>query len=77
MIITDMCWTFYLFAVEQRKSIIASVWAMFIYLFGAFVVSTYITDRKLIIAAALGSFVGTYITIEYKKWKENKNGTKK
>ena len=70
MFITDVCWTFYLLSVEERKSIKAGVWATLLYLFGAFVVSSYVDDRTLIIAAALGSFFGTFTTIEYKKRKQ-------
>ncbi len=70
MFITDVCWTFYLINVEERKSVSAGIWAMFLYTFGAFVVSSYVDDKALIIAAALGSFAGTFGTIEYKKWKE-------
>jgi hypothetical protein len=72
MFITDVCWTFYLINVEERKSFAAGVWAMFLYMFGAFVVSSYVDDKALIIAAALGSFAGTFATIEFKKWKEKK-----
>lgn len=72
MFVTDVCWTLYLLAVEARKSFIAGVWAMFLYMFGAFVVSSYVADKTLIIAAALGSFAGTYVTIEYKKRADKK-----
>lgn len=74
MFITDVCWTFYLLKVEERKSFHAGAWAMLLYLFGALVVTSYVDDRSLIIAAALGSFFGTYVTIEYKKRLEKKKG---
>ncbi len=69
MMVTDIFWTFYLISVEERKSVIAGLWAMALYISGAFVVSSYVQNRWLIIAAALGSFVGTWLTIEYKKRK--------
>ena len=47
-------------------------WGFAIYLCGAFGVLSYTEDKSLIIAAVLGSFVGTYLTVEYKKKKENK-----
>ncbi len=72
MFFADICWTFYLFSVEERKSVVASFWATAIYLFGAFVVSSYVSDKMLIIPAAMGSFVGTFVTIEFKKWRERK-----
>lgn len=67
MTITDICWTFYLLKVEERKSVQAGLWASVLYLFGATVVTAYVGDKSLIIAAMLGSFFGTYITLEYKK----------
>ena len=74
--ITDIGWVFYLYAIESRKSLYASMWASFIYLFGAFVVSSYVQDKTLIFAAALGSFAGTFITVEYKKWRERNTKSK-
>ena len=72
MFITDVCWTFYLLKVEERKSVQAGAWASVLYLFGAFVVSSYVNDKSLILAAVLGSFFGTYVTIEWKKRQEKK-----
>lgn len=69
MFITDVCWTFYLIKVEERKSFHAGLWASVLYLFGALVVTSYVHDKSLIFAAMLGSFFGTYCTIEYKKRK--------
>jgi hypothetical protein len=69
MAVTDICWTFYLISVEERKSVIAGLWAMALYVSGAYVVTSYVGNKWLIIAAALGSFAGTWVTIEYKKRK--------
>lgn len=69
MAVTDVCWTFYLISVEERKSVIAGLWAMALYISGAYVVTSYVGNKWLIIAAALGSFAGTWLTIEYKKRK--------
>lgn len=67
MTITDICWTFYLISVEERKSFLAGYWAATLYVVGAFVVTSYVNDKFMIIAAAVGSFVGTVLAIEYKK----------
>lgn len=67
LVFLAMTVTFYLISVEERKSVVAGLWAMGLYVFGAFVVSSYVEDKRLIVAAALGSFVGTWLTIEYKK----------
>ena len=75
MFVTDVCWTLYLLAVESRKSVKAGLWAALLYIFGAFVVSSYVQDNSLIIAAAVGSFAGTVCTIEY-KIRQEVNGKK-
>jgi peptidoglycan biosynthesis protein MviN/MurJ (putative lipid II flippase) len=73
MILADICWTYYFIKIEERKSISAGIWASLIYIFGAFTVTPYINDKSLIIAAIIGSFVGTSLTVEYKKRKEKNN----
>lgn len=70
--LADVCWAYYFITIDERKSVAAGIWAVFIYMFGAFTVTSYMEDRSLIIAAMIGSFVGTYLTVEYKKKKENK-----
>ncbi len=72
MAITDICWTYYFIKIGERKSIQAGVWAILLFLSGAIVTTNYVGDNTLIIAAAVGSFIGTWITVEYKKKKEDK-----
>ena len=72
MFLADVCWAYYFIKIDERKSVAAGVWAVLIYMFGAFTVTSYMQDRTLIIAAMIGSFLGTYLTVEYKKKKENK-----
>jgi len=69
MAIADVCWTYYFINVEERKSLAAGIWAVSIYMFGAFTVTSYMQDKTLIIAAMIGSFIGTYLTVEHKKKK--------
>jgi hypothetical protein len=77
MFLADICWALYFIKVSERKSIAASIWAVGIYLCGAFTITSYIENKSFIIPAILGSFLGTYVTIEYKKKKEKKNGSTK
>ena len=72
MFLADICWAYYFIKIDERRSVAAGVWAVLIYMFGAFTVTSYMQDRTLILAAMIGSFLGTYLTIEYKKRKENK-----
>lgn len=73
MTIADICWTYYFIKIEERKSISAGIWGALIYICGAFTITSYMEDKSLIIAAIIGSFLGTYISVEYKKRKEKKN----
>jgi hypothetical protein len=81
MFLADVCWAYYFIKIDERRSVDAGIWAVFIYVFGAFTVTSYMEDRSLIIAATIGAFLGTYCTVEYKKRKEKKlkekdNGSK-
>ena len=70
--LVDVCWAFYFIKVGERKSLHSGLWAIALFISGAFVTTSYIEDKTLLIAAALGSFIGTYATVEYKKRKELK-----
>lgn len=72
---TDVCWTFYLLKVEERKSFQASTWAMLVYLMGAIIVRSYVENVWLIVPAIFGSFIGTYVVMEYNRKKELKDKT--
>lgn len=75
MAITDICWAYYFIKVDERRSVSAGFWAIALFVCGATVTSNYVDDKSLIIAAALGSFIGTWATVEYKKRKEEKENT--
>lgn len=72
MIAADICWTMYFLEIERRHSTKAGLWSSAIMLFGSTVTINYVHDTRLLIAAAIGSFLGVYGTIEYKKRKEKK-----
>ena len=76
MVITDVCWAFYFIKVDERRAIGAGLWATALFICGATVTANYVEDKSLMIAAALGSFVGTWATIEYKRKKELKDKNK-
>lgn len=73
MIAADVCWTMYFIETEKRRSVPAGLWGAAILLFGSLVTMNYVEDHRLLVAAVIGSFIGVYITIEYKKRKELKN----
>lgn len=73
MFLADVCWAYYFIKIDERRSAEAGAWAALIYIFGAYTVTSYMDDKSMIAAAMIGSFLGTYCTVEYKKRKENKN----
>jgi hypothetical protein len=67
MALTDMCWAYYFIKVEERNAPQAGMWAVLLFFSGAAVTTNYIGDHTMLVAAAIGSFVGTYFTIKFKK----------
>ena len=75
MILADACWTKYFMTVAEKKAIPAGLWSAAIILFGAICTTEYVNDRSLIIAAALGAFIGSALTVIHKvKQEEKQNG---
>lgn len=70
--IGDICWTYYFIKIEERKAMASALWSMAIMGCGAFSVNTYVNDKSFIIAALIGAFIGTYLSVWYKKRKEIK-----
>ena len=71
MILADICWTMYFIEVDKRRPIPAGIWGSAIMVFGAITTVNYVGDHRLLIAAILGSFIGTAGTVYYKNKKEN------
>ena len=70
MILADISWAYYFMKVEERRSMMAGMWASLIIIFGMFTTMSYVDDKSLSIAAIIGAFIGTYLAIELKKKKE-------
>ena len=65
MILQDIAWAMYVIKVDKRDAVRAGAWSSLIMVFGSYVAISYIGEHKFIIAAVLGSFIGTYITVKY------------
>ena len=68
-----MCWAYYFMSVNEKDPMKSSVWASFLMLFGAFTTVSYLNDRTLIIAAVIGAFIGTYLTVKFHNKKQDGN----
>ena len=67
MIAVDAAWTRYLIDVQDRRPVLAGLWSAAIVGLGAFVVVSYVHDPWLVLAAAVGGFIGTTLTVKWSK----------
>lgn len=60
MVVSDFIWARYIGSVAAGYAVESSIWSAVVVLIGAFVVVSYIEDRRLITPAVLGAAIGTY-----------------
>lgn len=65
MILVDACWAKYTLAMQRKAALSSGLWSVGIMLCGAFVTVNYIGDKTLIVAAALGAFIGTFVAVKH------------
>lgn len=70
MVVADVCWTMYFIEIDKRRVWAAGVWSAIIIIASAFITTSYVEDKSMVPAAALGAFIGTAGTVYYKKKKE-------
>lgn len=70
MTVTDVCWALYTKSTATDKAFPAACWAVALFVLGAVTVVSYTTNPVLLIPAAVGAFIGTYIAIDGGKKKE-------
>lgn len=64
----DIVYARYTHAVAQSQRAPASFFAVLIILTTGFATTSYVQDTMLLIPAAAGAFVGTWITVGRKRW---------
>jgi peptidoglycan biosynthesis protein MviN/MurJ (putative lipid II flippase) len=75
MVVADVCWAMYFIEIDKRRVWAAGAWSAVIIVASAFITTSYVHDKSMVPAAALGAFIGTAATVYYKKKKE-KNDSK-
>lgn len=63
VLVTDICWAYYIRRVKDGKPLKAAMWAVFLFLTGAIGAISYIRNPWFVIPAAIGAFIGTYIAV--------------
>jgi len=61
--LADALWSLYMLAVAAREPVVAGCYSAGIVLAGAFVTVQYVKDRRYLLPAVLGAFVGTYLSV--------------
>lgn len=57
----DAVWAKYIQAAAAGKKLAAANWSFLIYVFGSTITLSYVANHWLIVPAALGSWLGTYL----------------
>lgn len=63
VVVSDVCWTKYFMAIHDRRPLAAGSWAACTATVAAVTIVEYTKDWRLIVAAVLGSFAGTSLTV--------------
>ena len=69
-VILDWIWAMYIIHTSKKNAFRASILSTLIVCIGSFVTLAYIHDWRAIIAAALGAFIGTFLSIKLSKHRE-------
>ncbi len=67
MVVLDMLWTLYVMATATHAALLSATWAAIIIVVSGFVTRAYVKDKKFLIPASIGAFVGTWIAITFFK----------
>jgi hypothetical protein len=61
--ISDFVWTKYVGGISSAQGLSAALWASGVILLGAYITTSYVGDKRLIVPAAIGAFIGTYLGV--------------
>lgn len=63
MVVTDFIWAKWMASVAGNEALHGALWSTGTILLGGFVTISYVHDRRLLVPAAVGGFIGTYIAM--------------
>ena len=63
MAIGDFIWAKYISSIAERRALIAASWGSVVIALGAFITLSYVDDKRMIIPACIGAFLGTYFAV--------------
>lgn len=59
----DVVWTAYIVQVSNKNALLAAIYSVFLYLSSAYALTKYMENKKMLIPATLGAFIGTYLVV--------------
>ena len=67
-LITDALWALYVIHTTKKSPLLAASYGSLIHILSAFTVISYTKNYFYLIPLVIGSFIGTYLTVKYKKY---------
>lgn len=64
---SDFIWAKYIKAVNDKKALVAAGWSASIILIGGITIVSYVEVHWLVVPAALGAFLGTFLSVRKSK----------
>lgn len=61
--VSDFVWARYIAHIADANKLAAANWGVVVIVLGAFLVLSYVEDRRLILPAAIGAWLGTYFAV--------------
>jgi hypothetical protein len=65
VVVADIVWAAYITQVSNKNAWWAAWCSVLVYLTGAYAVTKYVEDKKMLIPAVFGAFLGTYIVVYF------------
>lgn len=72
-LLLDVVYAKYTLGVQARHATAASIWAAAIVAIGGLSVLAYTHDPYLLIPASIGAYAGTWLTVDYTRFKEKRD----
>jgi len=68
----DWLYTIYIFAIAERRKLLAANIGAGIYTLSAYGVVHYVADWRYVVPMIAGGWLGTYLSVWHQQWKEAK-----
>lgn len=63
--VSDAIWTLWIASVAAHRPIVAGLASAALVLCGAFVTRSYVSDKRYLLPAVLGAYVGTWLSVHH------------